>query len=103
MRRAWLAIVAWTLAAPAWAQGAAQPARLVQAQLSPAPWNVVSGGIAACEAVLDDKGAVVSADVVQDVAPYAAQLRQDILSTWKFEPARDKDRPVGAHVLVLGF
>ncbi len=88
------------VAAAAMAQ-ATQPPHLVSAPLGSAPWNVQSGGIAACEVTLDENGAVVAADLVQDVAPYGAQLN-DAVRSWQFEPAREGDRRVGARVLVLG-
>lgn len=101
MRTGLLTVVVAGLAAAAMAQ-ATQPPRLVSAQLGPAPWNVESGGIAACEVTLDENGAVVAADAVQDVPPYGAQLKAAVRS-WRFEPAREGDRRVGARVLVLGF
>jgi protein TonB len=100
MRTELLTVVLAGLAATAMAQ-ATTPPRLVSAQLGPAPWNVQSGGIAACEVTLDENGAVVGADLVQDVPPYGAQLN-DAVRSWRFEPAREGDRRVGARVLVLG-
>jgi hypothetical protein len=88
------------VAASAVAQ-ATQPPRLVGAELGPAPWNVQSGGIAACDVTLDENGTVVGTDLVQDVPPYGAQLN-DAVRSWRFEPARESGRRVGARVLVLG-
>jgi hypothetical protein len=87
MRTELLTVVLAGLAATAMAQ-ATTPPRLVSAHLGPAPWNVQSGGIAACEVTLDENGAVVGADLVQDVPPYGAQLN-DAVRSWRFEPARD--------------
>jgi TonB family protein len=96
-----ITIASLALAALAAAESASQPPRLVRAQLEPAPWGVQSGGIAACDVTLDERGAVVGVDVVQDVAPYGTQLSEAVRS-WGFEPARANGRPVGARVLVLG-
>jgi hypothetical protein len=78
------------------------PPRLMSAALAPAPWNVVSGGIAAFEVSLDEKGSITSADIVQDVAPFGGMLR-DALPSWLFEPAASSGRGVPSRVLVLGF
>jgi TonB family protein len=92
----------WMLAAAvAEAQGQATPPRLQSAQLGPAPWNAVSGGIAAYDVRVDEQGAVSSAEIVQDVAPYGAMLG-DALPSWRFEPARESGQPVASRVLVLG-
>ena len=69
--------------------------------IGPAPWNVQSGGIAAYDVQLDEKGAVTSTEIVQDVAPYGAMLGE-ALPSWRFEPARGGGRPVKSRVLVLG-
>ncbi|HXY39074.1 MAG TPA: energy transducer TonB [Vicinamibacteria bacterium] len=103
MRTALLGALLSLLAVAASPQAAPRPPSLLRARVSVPPWNVQSGGIAACEVALDDKGAVQGADIVQDVAPYGAQLRDDIVSSWSFEPARESGRGVPAHVLVLGF
>jgi len=84
------------------AQNAPTPARLVAAEVSPSPWNVRSGGIAAFDVTVDEKGAVASAETVQDVAPYSDMLRED-LTRWRFEPAKDGGHAVSSRVLVLGF
>ncbi len=78
------------------------PPRLLSAELGPAPWNVQSGGIAAFDVSLDDKGEMTNADMVQDVAPYGAMLR-DALPSWRFEPAASDGRGIPSRVLVLGF
>ncbi len=84
------------------AQGLTSPPRLVTAELGLAPWNVNSGGIAAFDVKIDATGSVLSADVVQDVAPYGVMLAE-ALPTWRFEPAREGGRAVPSRVLVLGF
>ena len=84
------------------AQGASTPPRLVAAGLGAAPYHVQSGGIAACEAKLDDRGQVTSVDIVQDLDPYGAMLAGAVPS-WQFEPARVDGRAVATPVLVLGF
>jgi hypothetical protein len=89
-------------AAFASAQGGSSLPRLVAAELGPAPWNVQSGGIAAYDVQVDEQGAVTSAEIVQDVAPYGAMLG-DALPSWRFEPAREGGQPVASRVLVLGF
>jgi len=76
--------------------------RLLSAQLDGAPWNVQSGGIAAFDVQLDEKGAVTSATLVQDVAPYGGMLAE-ALPAWRFEPASEGGRAVASRVLVLGF
>jgi TonB family protein len=86
--------------ATAAAQGAGSSPRLVAAQLSAAPWNAQGGGIAAYDVSLDAKGAVVSANIVQDVAPFAALLGEAVTS-WRFEPAREGNRAVASRVLAL--
>lgn len=78
------------------------PPRLVAAEVRAAPFNVQSGGIAACDVSIDEQGSVASAEVVQDVAPYGALLGEDVRS-WRFEPALEDGRPVASQVLVLGF
>jgi hypothetical protein len=87
---------------PVSAQNAPTPPSLVAAEVSPSPWNVRSGGIAAFDVTVDEKGAVSSAETVQDVAPYSDMLRED-LKRWRFEPARDGGHAVSSRVLVLGF
>ena len=69
------------------------PPRLTAASLEPAPWNVQSGGIAAFDVSVDEKGAITGADIVQDVAPYGGMLR-DALPSWRFEPALSGGRAV---------
>jgi TonB family protein len=86
----------------AWAQDVPTPPRLVSAEVSPAPWNVRSGGIAALDVTIDESGRVTGAQTVQDVAPYTEALRAS-LRQWQFEPARAHGRTVGSRVLVLGF
>jgi TonB family protein len=88
-------------AATAAAQGAWVPPRLATAQVGTAPWNAVSGGIAAYEVSLDETGAVVGASIVQDLPPFGAQLGEAVRS-WRFEPARDGGRAVASRVLALG-
>jgi TonB family protein len=80
---------------------ATQPPRLVSAQLGEAPWNVQGAGIAACDVTIDENGAVAGAELVQDVPPFGAQLA-DAVRSWRFEAAREGDRRVATHVLVLG-
>jgi hypothetical protein len=75
-----------TLAAPAAAQSATQPARLIRAQLGPAPWNVQSGGIAAGDVRLDARGAVVGLDAA----------RQRV-----FRPAARAGRPVASRAFLV--
>jgi hypothetical protein len=85
------------------AQGGPTLPRLVAAELGSAPWNVAqAGGIAAYDVRLDESGAVASAEVVQDVAPYGTMLG-DALPSWRFEPAREGGNGVPSRVLVLGF
>ena len=103
MRPSIAAVLPFALvAANAAAQGNWTPPRLVSAQMDPAPWNVQSGGIAACEAKLDVQGGVTSSDVVQDVPPYGATLC-DAARAWRFDPAMAGGQAVPSHVLVLGF
>jgi hypothetical protein len=90
------------LATAAMAQSGWQPPRLLTASIGATPWNVASaGGIAACEVSLEANGQVAGARLVQDVPPYGAQLEEAVRS-WSFEAAREGDRSVPAHVLVLG-
>jgi TonB family protein len=84
------------------AQGQTSLPRLLAAELGPVPWNVRSGGIAAYDVRLDESGAVASAEMVQDVAPYGGMLGH-ALPSWRFEPARAEGRAVPSRVLVLGF
>lgn len=90
------------VAATAAAQGGWVPPRLATAPVGTAPWNAVSGGIAAYEVSLDATGAVVGASIVQDVAPFGALLGEAIRS-WRFEPAREGGRAAASRVLALGF
>jgi hypothetical protein len=91
------------LAAGLFAQSGATLPRLVSAELGSAPWNVAqSGGIAAYDVHVDERGAVAGAELVQDVAPYGAMLGE-ALPTWRFEPARRGGSAVASRVLVLGF
>lgn len=101
MRSSFCLLVAGLLAA-SYVTAEDGPPRLMAATLEPAPWNVQSGGIAAFDVSIDEKGAVARADIVQDVAPYGGMLR-DALPSWLFEPALNDGRPVPARVLVLGF
>lgn len=93
------AIVCSTLAV---SLAAGEPPHLTRAVVSPAPWGAQSGGLVACVVTLDAGGAVGSVDLVQDVAPYGGRLRDDIRSSWRFEPSREDVRPSGTQVLVLG-
>jgi TonB family protein len=90
------------LAVGAVAQAASDLPHLVAAHLGPPPANVQSGGIAACEVKLDDRGQVTAVDVVQDLDPYGTMLAGAVRS-WQFEPARVDGRAVASPVLVLGF
>lgn len=79
------------------------PPSLLEARLESSRWNLaMAGGIAACEAALDEKGAVTSVAMVQDVPPHGAALAEAVRS-WRFEPAREGARSVPSRVLVLGF
>jgi TonB family protein len=105
MARGWtlaVAILGALVASDARAQGPSTPPRLLSASVPPSPWSVQSGGIAAFDVAIDDKGSVTAADVVQDVAPYSALLGE-ALRGWRFEPARAQGRAAPSHVLVLGF
>jgi hypothetical protein len=102
MRRSLLTLAVLVLAAVATAQPGWQPPRLMSADIGAAPWNVHSGGIAACQVSLDENGQVRGVEVVQDVAPYGAQLA-DAVRSWRFEAARQGDMRVPSRVLVLGF
>lgn len=85
------------------AEAVPTPPRLLAARLDPAPWNLAqSGGIAACEAALDEHGSVTRTEIVQDVAPYGEQLALAVRA-WRFEPSREGGRAVPSRVLVLGF
>src|SRR5262245_27502270 len=84
------------------AQAEATPPRLLSAEVGTAPYYVQSGGIAAYDVSIDEKGSVASAEVVQDVAPYGEILGESLRS-WRFEPAREDGRPVASRVLVIGF
>ena len=99
--RTWFALAILIVALDAGAQGSSSLPRLLAAQLDSAPWNVQSGGIAAYDVTLDEKGSVVKAEIVQDVAPYGAMLGE-ALPSWRFEPAHAEGRAVPSHVLVLG-
>jgi len=101
MRSSLCVLAAGLLAAP-YALAEDGPPRLMSAALEPAPWNALSGGIAAFDVTIDEKGTMARADMVQDVAPYGGLLR-DALPSWLFEPALSGGRPVPARVLVLGF
>jgi TonB family protein len=90
------------LAVNAAAQGAPTPPRLLRAAVPASPWNVQSGGVAAFDVKLDERGTVAGVDVVQDVVPYGDVLRE-ALRGWDFEPARDQGRAVPSRVLVLAF
>ncbi|HXK09428.1 MAG TPA: TonB family protein [Vicinamibacteria bacterium] len=90
------------LGAAAAVEAAGQPPRLVRGTIGAEPWNVMSGGIAACDVTLDAHGAVAGASLVQDLPPYGAQLREAVRG-WRFEPARENGRSVRARVLVIGF
>ena len=94
--------VAVMLAASARAQTGFTPPRLVSAPVPPSPMNAQSGGIAAFDVTLDERGSVAGVEAVQDFAPYGDVIRE-ALRGWNFEPARDQGRAVRSHVLVLGF
>ena len=94
--------VATMLAAPAPAQTGFTPPRLVSAPVPASPMGAQSGGIAAFDVTLDEKGSVAGVEAVQDFAPFGDLLRE-ALRAWTFEPARDQGRAVRSRVLVLGF
>lgn len=83
-------------------QGSSSPPRLARAEVGAAAWNVISGGIAAFDVKIDEKGAVTGAEMVQDAAPYGAMLGE-ALGKWSFEPAREEGKAAASRVLVLGF
>lgn len=94
--------LALPLAAPAPAQTPFTPARLVSAWAPPSPIGAQSGGIAAFDVTLDERGSVTGVDAVQAFAPYG-DLLGEALRGWTFEPARDQGKAVRSRVLVLGF
>jgi TonB family protein len=102
MRRSVFAFTLVGLAVAAMAQPGWTPPRLLAGGIGAAPWNVMSGGIAACDVSLDENGQVGAVEIVQDVPPYGAQL-SDAVRGWSFEAAREGGRRVPVHVLVLGF
>jgi TonB family protein len=102
MRRIVFTSMCLALSISSTAQGPWQPPRVVKAELGAEPWNAISGGVAACEVALNEKGAVVGVEVVQDVAPFGTLLR-DAVRSWQFEAAVADGVRTGAHVLVLGF
>ena len=87
---------------PARAQTQFTPPRLVSAGMPASPLGAQSGGIAAFDVTLDEKGSVAGVEAVQDFAPFGDQLR-DAVRGWTFEPAREQGRAVRSRVLVLGF
>ena len=103
VRRAVLALsVAMMPAAPAPAQTGFTPPRLVSAAVPASPMGAQSGGIAAFDVTLDERGSVAGVEAVQDFAPFGDVLREAVRG-WTFEPARDQGRAVRSRVLVLGF
>jgi TonB family protein len=94
-------VALFLVAAAVAAQGPSSPPRLATATVSAAPWNAAGGGIAAYDVGLDATGAVVSAEIVQDVPPFGALLGEGLRS-WRFEPAREGGRASSARLLVLG-
>lgn len=93
---------AMMLAAPAPAQTGFTPPRLVSAAVPASPMGAQSGGIAAFDVTLDEKGSVTGVEAVQDFAPFGELLRAAVRG-WTFEPARDQGRAVPSRVLALGF
>jgi TonB family protein len=102
MRASFLTLGLVAVAVGATAQSGWQPPQLSTAGIGSAPWNVTSGGIAACDVSVDANGQVSGVEVVQDVEPYGAQLA-DAVRSWRFEAAREGDSRVPSRVLVLGF
>lgn len=96
------ALAVLAILAPAAGAQEFTPPTLLSARLEGAPWSVQSGGIAAFDVTLDERGTVRNAALVQDVAPYAALLGQ-ALPLWSFEPAREGGGAVPSRVLVIGF
>jgi len=90
------------VAAVAAAQSGFSPPHLASFELGGIPWNVQSAGIAAYDVTIATEGAVTGAELVQDVAPYGALLR-DAIPSWRFAPAREGGEVVASRVLVLGF
>ena len=96
------AAAAMMLAASAPAQTGFTPPRLVSAAVPASPMGAQSGGIAAFDVKLDEKGLVTGVEAVQDFAPFGELLRAAVRG-WTFEPARDHGRAVPSRVLALGF
>lgn len=90
------------LAPAAVAQEAFTPPALRSARIEGAPWSVQSGGIAAFDVTIDERGSVRNAALVQDVAPYGGLLGA-ALPAWSFEPAKEGGRAVESRALVIGF
>ena len=95
-------LLLFSVALTAAAQDLPTPPRLLSGQVSPAPWSVQSGGIAALDVTIDETGRVTAAQGIQDVAPYSDMLRES-LPRLQFEPARGQGRAMPSRVLVLGF
>ena len=94
--------MAMMLAVSASAQTGFTPPRLLSAAVPPSPMGAQSGGIAAFDVTLDERGSVAAVEAVQDFAPFGDLLREAVRG-WTFEPARDQGRAVRSRVLVLGF
>ena len=97
-----LLVLAALMAATVSAQEPRTLPRLLSFEIPAQRHTVQSGGIVAYDLKLDEKGAVTSAEIVQDVAPYGAVLGATVRS-WRFEPAREGGRAVPSRVLLLGF
>ena len=67
------------------------PPRLTTAELPPLPAQTVAGGgEVLIEALVDRSGAVLRPVIVRGTPPYT-QFVLDVVSRWRFEPARDID------------
>jgi len=84
------------------AQAAAPSAlpRLVSAEIGAVSPNAQSGGLAAADVAVSETGSVGTVTLVQDMAPYGAELARAVPS-WRFEPAQEKGKAVPSRVAVL--
>src|SRR5262249_51387951 len=74
--------------------------RLVSAESGGVSPNAQPGGLAACDVAVSETGSVGTVTLVQDMAPYGAELARAAAS-WRFEPAREKGQAVPSRVAVL--
>jgi TonB family protein len=76
-----------------------QPARVVSSPFGGMPWGSRAAGVVVLDVDVDETGAVRGIETLKDVEPFGDVVRSSV-SSWRFEPARDRGQAVDQPILV---